>query len=68
MAKKIQDDVTAEMSVQELKEKIHSLKKEQMNLRFQLNQGQGVNTARIRQVRRQVARANTFLQHKNLSK
>jgi len=45
----------------ELKSLLLDLKKEQFNLRFQLSQGQLAGTARIRAVRRDIARVNTFL-------
>ena len=47
------------MSDDQLKEKLIELKKEQFNLRFQKATGQLENTARIRQVRRDVARIKT---------
>ena len=47
------------MSDEELKAKLLELKKEQFNLRFQKASGQLENTARIRQVRRDIARIKT---------
>ncbi len=47
------------MSDEELKNKLMELKKEQFNLRFQKASGQLENTARIRQVRRDIARIKT---------
>ena len=47
------------MSDEELKAKLLELKKEQFNLRFQKAAGQLENTARIRQVRRDIARIKT---------
>ena len=47
------------MSDDQLKEEILKLKKEQFNLRFQKASGQVENTARIRQVRRDIARLKT---------
>ena len=47
------------MSDEELKNKLLELKKEQFNLRFQKASGQLENTARIRQVRRDIARIKT---------
>ena len=47
------------MSDDELKSKLMELKKEQFNLRFQKASGQLENTARIRQVRRDIARIKT---------
>jgi len=43
----------------ELVTDLHDLKKEQFNLRFQRATGQLENTARMRQVRRDIARIKT---------
>ncbi len=48
-------------SVDELNESLLSLKKEQFNLRFQAAAGQVENTARVRQIRRDIARIKTVL-------
>ena len=56
-------DVRAK-SADELKESLLSLKKEQFNLRFQKASGQLENTARARQVRRDIARIKTILRDK----
>ena len=48
----------------ELSENLVQLKKEQFNLRFQKASGQLENTARVRQVRRDIARIKTILQQK----
>jgi large subunit ribosomal protein L29 len=45
----------------ELKSDLVGLKKEQFNLRFQKASGQLENTARVRQVRRDIARIKTVL-------
>ncbi|MBQ8346020.1 MAG: 50S ribosomal protein L29 [Alphaproteobacteria bacterium] len=45
----------------ELNEQIIALKKESMNLRFQQTSGQLTNTARMRQVKREVAQIKTLL-------
>jgi len=45
----------------ELKAKLADLKKEQFNLRFQKATGQQENTARTREVRRDIARVRTLL-------
>lgn len=60
------------MSAQELREKtpdqlreeLENLKKEAFNLRFQAATNQLENTARVRQVRRDVARVMTVLNEK----
>lgn len=48
----------------ELKDQLITLKKEQFNLRFQQASGQLENTARIREVRRDIARIKTLLTEK----
>ncbi len=45
----------------ELADQLVQLKREQFNLRFQKASGQLENTARVRQVRRDVARIKTLL-------
>lgn len=47
-----------------IEEEILRLKKEQFNLRFQRATGQLENTARIRQVRRDIARLKTVAREK----
>lgn len=49
------------LSDQALREKLQELHKEAFNLRFQHAASQLENTARIRQVRRAIARANTLI-------
>ena len=51
-------------SQDELKDSLLDLKKEQFNLRFQKASGQLENTARVRQVRRDIARIKTILREK----
>lgn len=51
-------------SVDELKDELLALKKEQFNLRFQAASGQLENTGRVRQVRRDIARIKTLLTEK----
>ncbi len=48
------------MSDDQLEQEILSLKKEQFNLRFQRATGQLQDTARVRIVRRDIARAQTI--------
>ena len=45
----------------ELKGQLLDLRKEQFNLRFQAASGQLENTARVREVRRDIARIKTLL-------
>jgi large subunit ribosomal protein L29 len=54
------DDVRGR-SVDELGEQLVKLKKEQFNLRFQRANGQLENTARVRVVRKDIARIETVL-------
>jgi large subunit ribosomal protein L29 len=51
----------------QLKEELASLKKEAFNLRFQQATGQIENTARMRSVKRDVARIKTVLNEKAAS-
>ncbi|MFC3227662.1 50S ribosomal protein L29 [Marinibaculum pumilum] len=48
-------------TVDELKTSLEALRKEQFNLRFQKATGQLENTARVREVRRDIARVKTVL-------
>ena len=55
-------------SPDELGDELTKLKKEQFNLRFQKATGQLEKTARIRQVRRDIARIKTIASEKAASK
>jgi len=57
-------DVRAK-SDDELKEQLMDLRKEAFNLRFQAASGQLENTARVRQVRRDIARIKTVLNERH---
>ncbi len=48
------------MTDDQLEQEILNLKKEQFNLRFQRASGQLENTARVRVVRREIAKAKTM--------
>jgi large subunit ribosomal protein L29 len=48
------------MTLDQLDDELVKLKKEQFNLRFQAASGQLENSARIRVVRREIARVKTF--------
>lgn len=48
-------------SSDELKDELLKLRKEAFNLRFQQASGQLENTARVRQVRREIARIKTVI-------
>jgi large subunit ribosomal protein L29 len=52
------------MSDDQASEELGRLKKEQFNLRFQRATGQLENTARVRQVRRDIARLTTIATQK----
>ena len=49
----------------ELRTELESLKKEQFNLRFQRASGELENTARMRTIRREIARIKTVLGQKS---
>ena len=57
------DDLRA-MTPDQLDDELIKLKKEQFNLRFQRATGQLANTARVREVRRDIARIKTAAQRK----
>jgi large subunit ribosomal protein L29 len=50
---------TKGLTKDQIKDQVLNLKKEQFNLRFQRATGQVENTARIRQIRRDIARLKT---------
>jgi large subunit ribosomal protein L29 len=52
------------MTVDQLGDELMKLKKERFNLRFQRASGQLENTARVRQVRRDIARIETVTRQK----
>ncbi|HTP92477.1 MAG TPA: 50S ribosomal protein L29 [Xanthobacteraceae bacterium] len=52
------------MTIDQIDDEVMKLKKEQFNLRFQRATGQLENTARVREVRRDIARLKTIAQHK----
>ena len=60
---KLGEEVRA-MTADELTDKLTGLQKEVFNLRFQKASGQLENTARVRQVRRDIARVRTLLKEK----
>ena len=55
------------MTVDQLDDELLKLKKEQFNLRFQKATGQIENTARVRKIRRDIARIKTSQQQRALS-
>tara|TARA_B100000686_G_scaffold348830_1_gene440829 strand:+ start:786 stop:1097 length:312 start_codon:yes stop_codon:yes gene_type:complete len=52
-------------SVDELKDELLKLRKEQLNLRFQRSTGQLENVSAMRQVRKDIARVKTVMSEKN---
>jgi len=56
------------MTMDQLDDEVVKLKKEQFNLRFQRATGQLENTARVRQVRRDIARIKTIAAHKRAAR
>jgi large subunit ribosomal protein L29 len=52
------------MTLDQLGDELMKLKKERFNLRFQRASGQLENTARVRQVRRDIARIETITRQK----
>jgi large subunit ribosomal protein L29 len=56
-----------DLTVDQLNDELVKLKKEQFNLRFQVASGQLENTARVRQIRRDIARIKTVAQTKSAS-
>ena len=60
------DDLRA-MTLDQLDDELIKLKKEQFNLRFQRATGQLANTARVREVRRDIARIKTVAQGKRVA-
>jgi large subunit ribosomal protein L29 len=61
------DDIRAKTQDQ-LTDDLASLKKEQFNLRFQKATGQLEKTARVKQVRRDIARIKTIAAEKSAAK
>jgi large subunit ribosomal protein L29 len=56
------------MTVDQIDDEVLKLKKEQFNLRFQRATGQLENTARVREVRRDIARLKTIGRQKRTPK
>ncbi|MGU3539052.1 50S ribosomal protein L29 [Methylobacterium sp. A54F] len=55
------------LSADQLSDELLNLKKEQFNLRFQGATGQLENVARVREVRRDIARVRTLQRQKTLA-
>ena len=54
------------LTTAEIEPKVKSLKEELFNLRFQLATGQLENTARIREVRKAIARIKTVIREREI--
>ncbi|GAB2695859.1 50S ribosomal protein L29 [Paenibacillus thermoaerophilus] len=54
------------LTTAELEQKVNGFKEELFNLRFQLATGQLDNPARIRELRKEIARAKTVLREREL--
>lgn len=55
-----------ELTTAEIEQNVKTLKEELFNLRFQLATGQLENTARIREVRKSIARMKTVVREREL--
>ena len=55
-----------DLTIDELKQRKEELREEQFNLKFQAATSQLTNTAKITQIRRDVARVNTLIKEKEL--
>lgn len=55
-----------ESTRQELEQKLHSLKEELFNLRYQAKTGRLEKPSRIRNIKRDVARINTIIREKEV--
>ncbi|MBZ4683760.1 MAG: large subunit ribosomal protein [Fusobacteriaceae bacterium] len=55
------------LETQELIKKSKELKEELFNLKFQLSLGQLTNTAKIREIRRDIARIKTIIKERELA-
>ena len=53
------------LTLDQLNDELVKLKKEQFNLRFQAASGQLENTARVREIRRDIARIQTITRQKS---
>jgi large subunit ribosomal protein L29 len=56
-----------EMTPDQLDDALVKLKKERFNLRFQAASGQLENTARVRQIKRDIARIKTIARQKSVA-
>jgi large subunit ribosomal protein L29 len=59
------DEIRA-LAVDKIREQIEETKEEMMNLRFQQSTGELLDSSRLRETRRQIARFQTILREKEL--
>lgn len=64
----MKDKEARELTIDELKQKEKDLKEECFNMKFQLSTNQLANTARLKQIRKDIARTKTFLKEKELER
>ena len=67
MVKAMKANEIRDLTTAEIDQNVKSLKEELFNLRFQLATGQLENTARIKEVRKSIARMKTIARHRELS-
>ena len=67
MVKAMKANEIRDLTTAEIDQNVQSLKEELFNLRFQLATGQLENTARIKEVRKSIARMKTIARHRELS-
>ncbi len=66
MVTQVKTNEIRNLTTAEVEQNVQSLKEELFNLRFQLATGQLENPARIREVRKSIARAKTVLREREL--
>jgi large subunit ribosomal protein L29 len=66
VVKQMKTNEIRELTTAEIELKVKALKEELFNLRFQLATGQLENTARIREVRKAIARMKTVVREREI--
>jgi large subunit ribosomal protein L29 len=66
VVKQMKANEIKDLTTAEIEQKLKSLKVELFNLRFQLATGQLENTARIREVRKSIARMKTVVRQREI--
>lgn len=67
MVNQVKANEIRDLTTAEIEQKVKSLKEELFNLRFQLATGQLENTARIREVRKAIARMKTVIREREIN-